>query len=433
MQATIEVLGQLERRLNFSLPLQQIDVEMDNRLKRLARTVKMDGFRPGKVPLRLVAQQYGYQVRQEVLGEKLERSFSEAVREQNLRVAGYPRFDAVPAEGAPEMRFSATFEVYPEVPLADISDKELSRPTLEVSEAEVDKTLEILRKQRTTWRATDRAAQKDDRVTMDFVGKLNGEPFEGGTAEGFVTVIGQSALLADFEQQLPGVVAGESKSFDMTFPDDYHGKEVAGKSVTFEIKVTQVDEPVLPEIDADFARSLGVESGDVVEMRGEIRQNLEREVARRIKARVKDQAMRVLSEANQFELPKVLIDSEIQSLMESAREDLKKRGVRESDIQLPVDAFTEQAKTRVQLGLVIAELIRQENLKAKPEQIRKLVEEQAQNYEEPEHVVNWYYASAERLNTIEAMAVEDNVVEWVLSKVKIVDQPVQFEELMGNY
>jgi trigger factor len=434
MQANLENLSTLERRLSVAIPMAEIDHEIDTRLKRLSRTVKMHGFRPGKVPMKVVAQQYGPQVRQEVLGETLQRTFGEAVREQNLKVAGYPQFDPKPLdEGASAFEYSATFEIYPEVQLGDISGAKISRPKLEVSDAEIDRTVEIMRKQRVTFDQAERAAENGDRVTMSYKGTIDGVEFAGGKAENQQVVLGEGRLLPDFESQLQGMKAGDSKSFELKFPDDYHGKDVAGKAATFEVSVSEVAAPKLPEVDAEFAQTLGVADGDIAKMRAEIKGNLEREVKGRLKSRVKDQVMQALLDATKVEVPKSLIESEVERLRELTRQDFAARGIPvKDDMPLPAEMFQQQAERRVNLGLILAEVVKANQLQAKPEQVRGIVEEQAQSYENPQEVVRWYYQSPERLREIESMVLEDNVVEWALKSAQIDEQSIDFDELMGN-
>ena len=434
MQANLENLGTLERRLSVAVPMAEIDREIDTRLKRLTRTVKMHGFRPGKVPLKVVAQQYGPQVRQEVLGETLQRSFGDAVREQNLKVAGYPRFEPKPLDqGASDFEYSATFEIYPEIRVGDISGATITRSQLNVGDAEIDRTLEVMRKQRVTYDPVQRPAENGDRVTMSYRGTIDGTEFPGGKAENQAVVLGEGRLLPDFESQLRGTKAGDAKTFDLRFPDDYQGKDVAGKTATFEVSVSEIAAPTLPEIDAAFAVSLGVTDGDIAKMRAEIRGNLEREVKTRLKTRLKDQVMKALLDATKVEVPKALVEGEIERLRGFAKQDLAARGVPvKDDTPLPADMFEKQAQRRVNLGLILAELVRAHQLQAKPEQVRAAVEEQAQSYENPQEVVRWYYQSPERLREIESMVLEDNVVEWALKTAKVEDQPIAFDELMGN-
>src|SRR5687768_5755607 len=344
MQANLENLGTLERRLSVAVPMAEIDHEIDTRLKRLSRTVKMHGFRPGKVPMKVVAQQYGPQVRQEVLGDALQRTFGEAVREQNLKVAGFPKFEPKElGEGASAFEYSATFEVYPEVQLGDISGAKISKSQLTVGDPEVDRTIEIMRKQRVGYEQAERAAENADRVTMSYTGKIDGVEFAGGKAENQQVVLGEGRLLPDFEAALQGMKAGDSKSFELKFPDDYHGKDVAGKTATFDVSVSEVAAPKLPEVDAEFAKSLGVGDGDLDKMRNEIKANLEREVASRLKARVKDQVMQALLDATKVEVPKSLIASEVDRLRELTRQDFAARGMpMKDDMPLPGGMFEKQ-------------------------------------------------------------------------------------------
>ncbi|MDT3735444.1 MAG: trigger factor [Denitratisoma sp.] len=432
MQTNPQPASPLERRIDMTVPMADIEKDVAQRLKKMARTVKMPGFRPGKVPFKMVEQHYGAQARNEAIGEAVERAFGNAVREQNLRVAGYPRIEPKSGEDASKLEFSAVFEVYPEVKLNGIGDKSIERPQLEVGDAEVDKTVEVLRKQRTTFAPAERAAAKGDRVTIDFTGKLNGEVFQGGQATDYPVVLGEGRMLPDFENGIAGLKAGESRTFDLTFPADYQAGDLAGKTVSFDVTVKGVEAPQLPEVDAEFAKSLGIEDGDVAKMRAEIRSNLEGEVKKRIKARIKDQAMQALLEANPMEVPKALIEQESESMAEAARQDLANRGV---DIKnMPVDAtwFTAQAERRVKLGLIIAEAVKENALHAKPEQVRALIDEQAQSYEQPEEVVRWYYSQPQRLAQVEALAIEENVVNWVVANARSTDKAASFDELMGN-
>jgi trigger factor len=433
MEATIEKLSSLERRLNVSLPAQEIQSEVDNRLRRLARQMKMPGFRPGKVPLKLVQQTYGGQVRQEVLGDALEKTFGEAVRQQNLRVAGFPRFEPkAQGQAAEQVEFSATFEIYPEVEIGDLSAVALDRPAVQVGDAEVDKTVEILRKQRVHYHDAAREAASGDSVTIDYRGTIESAPFEGGSGSDHSAVLGEGRLLPDFEKSVIGMRAGETRSFELTFPHDYHGKEVAGKTARFEVTLKQVREPHLPEVNAEFAKGLGIADGDIGKMRADVKANLEREVRRRAQARTKEQVMKALLDNTRIELPKSLVGMEIERLMAGMRKDLAARGLKSEEIPMPPEAFEPEARKRVTLGLIVAELVRREGLQAKPEQIKAVIQDYAESYERPEEVIRWYYQSQERLREVESLVLEDNVVQWVLSKAKVNDKAVDFDELMGN-
>jgi trigger factor len=427
MAANVESLGALERRVSMSLPAAEIERQVGERLKQLARNVRMPGFRPGKVPLKLVAQTYGPQVRSEVLGDAVQKAFSDVVKEANLKVAGYPRI-----EKKSEFEFSATFEIYPDIKIGDIGDKEVERPQVAVGDAEVDRTIEILRKQRTRFTPSSRAARDGDRVLVDFAGTIDGQPFQGGNAKDFAFILGEGRMLPDIEAAARGMSAGEDKTFPVKFPDDYHGKEVAGREASFQLSVKQVDEPQLPELDAEFAKALGVADGDLTKMKSEIRANVEREVKKRVDARVKAQALQTLLDATPLELPKSLIELESQQLAERAAADLQARGVKMGENRLNPAAFGDTAKRRVALGLIISELARTENLQPKPAEVRALVEQEAQTYESPAEVVKWFYMQPQRLSEMEGVALEANVVKWVLSKAKVRDKEVAFDQLMGG-
>ena len=431
MAANVETLGTLERRVSMSLPVNEIDKQVDERLKKLARNVRMPGFRPGKVPMKLVSQTYGPQVRSEVLGEAVQKTFSDVVKEAKLKVAGYPKIEKKDGSNEKALEFSATFEIYPEVKPGDVSSRSVERPQVAVSDAEVDKTIEILRKQRTRFVEAGRAAQDGDKVTLDFLGTIGGEPFPGGKAEDFALLLGEGRMLPEFEAAARGVSVGESKTFKLKFPDDYHGKDVAGKEASFDIKVKTVEKPQLPELDAEFAKALGVADGDLAKMRTEIRANVEREVKKRIDARVKHQALDALLDSTPLELPRSLIEMEAQELLQRAMADLQARGMKIDQVPLNPAAFEGTAKRRVALGLIIGELANTEHLKPKPAEVRALVEQEAQSYESPAEVVKWFYMQPQRLSEMESAALEANVVKWVLSKAKVVDKDIPFDELMA--
>jgi trigger factor len=433
MQANLETLSSLERRLSVTLPLDKVNTEIESRLKRLARTVKLHGFRPGKVPMKIVEQQYGGQVRQEVLGDAVNQSFGEAVKEKNLRVAGYPRIEVKQGETpAGQFEYIATFEVYPEFALGEVGQAKIEKPLVVVGDAEVDKTIDILRKQRTHYHAVERGAQPQDQVLIDYRGTMGGEAFEGGSATDQNVLLGGGQLLADFEKNLIGLKAGEHREFDLHFPDDYHGKEMAGKDARFEVTLKQVQEPHIPEADAAFAKSLGIVDGDLGKMREDVKANLEREVKRRAESRVKDQVMKSLLDSTKVEVPRALVDMEVERLMQNMRHDLEQRGLKADQVPMPKEAFEPEAVRRVTLGLILAETVRMNKLEAKPDQIKTVVQEYAQSYEKPDEVVRWYYQQQDRLREVESIVLEDNVVQWALSKAKVEDKSVAFDELMGN-
>ena len=431
MASQLETTGSLERRLTLSVPKSDITRKVQERYRSLARTVRMPGFRPGKVPLRMIEQSYGPQVTAEILGDAVSRAFSDAVDEHKLRVAGQPSIE--PKESADDASdFTATFEVYPEVQLAEPSGLEVERFGCEVGDAEVDKTIDVLRKQRTRWNEVQRAGQAGDRVTMDFVGKIDDVAFEGGSATDFAMVLGEGRMLPDFETGVGGKAPGESGAFDVAFPEDYNAKELAGKTARFEVTVKKVEEPELPTLDSEFATQMGVKDGDLEKFKRDVRANLEREVSQRLKARTKGSVMDKISSLASIDLPKSLVDQESQALAERMREDLKGRGVDVKDLPVPPDAFKEQAERRVRLGLLVAEIVKKHSLQAKPDQIRKQIEEFAQTYENPAEVIRWYFSDKNRLAEVEALVVEQNVVDWVLQNGQATDKSLTFDELMAG-
>ena len=428
MESKLETLGILERRLNVTVPQEEVEAEIESRLKRLARTVKIHGFRSGKVPFKIVSQHYGLQVRQEVMSDVLQKSFSDAVREQKLRVAGYPNFKAKEIDkNTSQFEFSATFEVYPDIVLEN-----LEQPTMQVSDGDVDKAIEIMRKQRTKYDVVERAAMKGDKINIDYHGMIDGIEFDGGSAKAASLVLGEGQFLKEFEEAIIGMTKGQRKSIEVIFPDDYHGKEVAGKKAMFEIIVNIVEEPKLPIINEDFVKSLGIVNGDVKKMRMEVQVNLEREVSKRIKTRVKEHVMQALLDITNIDTPKALVSLEVERLIKNARDDLKERGMKTKNVPLPKDLFQEQAERRVNLGLILTELVKVHDLRAKPEQVRGLIEEFAQSYENPSEVVKMHYSSKERLHEAESAVLEDNVVAWVLEKANVIEKEVTFDELMGK-
>ena len=435
MAVTVETLEKLERKMTLTLPVGAIQAEVDSRLKRMARTVKMDGFRPGKVPMTVVAQRYGYSVHYEVMNDKVGEAFSVAANEAKLRVAGQPRISE--KEGAPEgeMQFDAIFEVYPEVQLGDLSTAEIEKVSAEVSDAAIDKTIDILRKQRRTFaqRAADAPAQEGDRATIDFEGKIDGEPFAGGKAENYQFLIGDGQMLKEFEEAVRGMKSGDSKTFPLSFPADYHGKDVAGKQADFLVTVKKIEAAHLPEINDALAKSLGIAEATVEALRADIKKNLEREVKFRILARNKNAVMDALIASAELDLPNASVQSEVVRMIEGARADLKQRGIKDADkAPIPEEVFRPQAERRVRLGLVVAELVRTHELQAKPEQLKAHIEELAASYEKPQEVVRWYLSDNNRMAEVEAVVIENNVTDFVLAKAKVTDKSVSFDELMAQ-
>ena len=433
MTVTVETLDKLQRRITLTLPADAIAGEVTSRLKKLARTVKADGFRPGKVPMSVVTQRYGYSVQYEVVNDKVGEAFNTAANEAKLRVAGMPSITQ--KDEAPEgsFAFDATFEVYPEVVIGDLAGAEVERVSSDVTDAAIDKTVDILRKQRRTFaqRPADAAAEEGDRVTIDFEGKIDGEPFAGGKAEGFQFIIGEGQMLEQFDKAVRGMKSGENKTFPLQFPEDYQGKDVAGKEADFLVTMTKIESQVLPEVDAAFAQSLGIADGTVEALRDDIKKNLEREVKFRVLARNKAAVMDALVAVSQLDVPQALVKTETERMVEAARADLKQRGVKDADkAPIPAELFTAQAEKRVRLGLVVAELVRANNLQAKPEQLQAHIEEMSQSYEKPAEVVRWYLSDRQRMAEVEAVVIENNVTDFVLGRAKVNDKQLPFDELM---
>ncbi len=430
--AATETVSALERRIDMTVVLADIEKDVDQRLKQMSRSVKMAGFRPGKVPMKMVAQQYGGQARSEAISAAVEKAYGEKVREQNLRVAGYPRIEPKADAGEGQLGFTAIFEVYPEITLNEVSGESIEKPTLTVTDVEVDKTLDVLRKQRTTYSPTDRASENGDRLVIDFIGRKDGEEFQGGKASDYTVMVGGGMMLPDFETQLIGVKVGDHKTFDVAFPADYQAAELAGNTVQFEMTVKKVEAPVVPELDAEFARQLGVADGDTTKMRAEVRANLEREVKKRLLAKVKEQVMDALLKVNPIEVPKALVQMESEQMAEAAKRDMEQRGMMMKNIPVEASWFTDQAARRVKLGLLLAELVKAKDLHVKPEQVRAIVDEFAETFEDPKEVVRWYYSQPQRLAEAEALALENNVVSWVLASAKVTETSIAFDALMGN-
>ena len=435
MTVTVETLEKLQRRITLTLAANTISGEVQSRLKKLSRTVKADGFRPGKVPLSVVAQRYGYSVQYEVMNDKVGEAFASAASEAKLRVAGAPKITQKDEAGEGQIAFDATFEVYPEVKIGDLAGAQVERIATEVTESAIDKTVDILRKQRRTFaqRPAVEGAAESDRVTIDFEGKIDGEPFAGGKADAFQFIIGEGQMLQAFDQGVRGMKVGQSKTFPVAFPADYHGKDVAGKEADFMVTTRKIEAQTLPVVDEAFAKSLGIVEGTVEGLRADVKKNLEREVKFRVLARNKSAVMDALVAAAALDLPKALVEGETERMVEAARADLKQRGVKDAaTAPIPAELFTAQAERRVRLGLVVGELVRTQNLKAKPEQLQAHIEELSQSYEKPAEVMRWYLSDRQRMAEVEAMVIENNVTTFVLGQAQVSDKLLPFDELMAT-
>jgi trigger factor len=422
----------LQRSIDVVIPRSDVESAAQLRLKKMAKTAKMPGFRPGKVPMKLIAQNHGYEAFSEALEEELQAHFAKEVKTQALLLAGPPAVSSKESSTPEELAFSFTFEVYPQITIGDLSTQSISRPVLEVTDAEVDKTIEVLRKQRTSFEEKEHGAQEGDRIVLDFTGRSDGQSFEGGSALDFPFVIGSGHMLSDFDAAVRGLSAGESKTFQMRFPDDYHAKSLAGADVEFDVVVHKVQSPKLPELDAEFARALGVADGDLDKMRQEVRANLEREVRRRIEMRIKEQAIEAVLAVSPFPLPRTLVEKEQKALVEQAREDFEARGLRMKELPIKPEWFLEKAERRVKIGLILAEVISVHGLTAKAEQAEAILADMAQSYEDPQQMIQWFRGNPDQMRQFYAMASESNAVAWILEKAQVQDSPITFEELMND-
>lgn len=433
MSVTVENLENLERKVVLSLAWSEINAETDKRLKQTQRRVKIDGFRPGKAPLKMVSSMYGASIQNDVLNEMVQKEFYDVAVAQDLKIAGYPSFEGVEEQDDKEsFKVAAVFEVFPEVKIGDLSAQEVEKVTAEVGDAEIDKTIEILRKQRTSFQHVEREAQNGDRVIIDFDGKIDGTPFEGGSSQNYPFVLGNGQMMPEFEAGILGLKEGESKDVEVHFPEDYHGKDVAGKTAVFTISLKNVSEAVLPEVDEQFAKALGIEDGDVTKMREEVRKNVSREVARRTESQTKEAVMEALLKATDIQVPKALVNDEATRLADEMKQNFINQGMADAgNLDLPNDLFKEQAERRVALGLILAQLVDENKLEPTQEQIKAVVSDFAESYEDPEEVVEWYFADKQRLQGPTSLATESNVVEFVLGKAKVTEKALSFDEVMG--
>ena len=435
MAVNVETLEKLERKITLTLPATVIQNEVNARLKKLARQVKIDGFRPGKVPMNIVAQRYGYSVHYEVMNDKVGEAFNQAATEAQLRVAGQPRISEKEQATEGEMAFDAIFEVYPEVKMQDLAQVTIDKLQADVTDEAIDKTIEILRKQRRTYaqRSLDSTADTDDRVTVDFEGKIDGEPFDGGRAQDFQFAVGEGQMLQEFEAAVKGMKVGESKTFPLAFPPDYQGREVAGKTADFMVTLKKLEASHLPEVTDELAKSLGAVDATVEGLRADIRGNLEREVKFRLLGRNKQAALDALVDNAELDLPNSIVQAELDRMVQGAREELKQRGIKDADkAPIPEDVFKPQAERRVRMGLVVSELVRQHGLQATPDQIKAHVEELSASYEKPIEVQRWYYSDNRRMAEVEGIVIEQNVTNYVFSLVQVNEKAITFDELMGQ-
>lgn len=433
MQVSVEKSEGLERRVKVELPAEEFEEAVERRLKNLAGRVKIPGFRPGKVPLKIVRQQYGVQAKQEAIDEAVQSTLYEAITRDDMRPAGAPSVEVLPLEEGKGLSYAATFEVYPEVTIADMSGVSIETQQAEVTDADVDTVIDRLRAQRTEFVEVDRTSKEADQVIIDFVGKKDGVPFAGGEGKNVPLVLGAGQFIEDFEKNMDGVKAGEEKTFDATFPEDYANKELAGQTVQFDVTVQKVSEPKLPEVDEEFVKSFGITEGTEEALRTQVRKNMERELKAALRNLNKNRVMDALLAQHKIDLPKAMVDNEIKHLAAQMHEEFKRQGMPVPDnAPIQEELFREQAERRVALGLIMSELVAKEGLVATPEAVRALVEEIAEPYEKPEEMINWYYEDKNRLAEVEAVALEMAVVDWVLGKAKVTEKQVNFDELVNQ-
>ena len=426
MQVSVETTSGLERRMTVGIPAERIENEVNKRLQQTASRARVDGFRPGKVPMSVIRKRFGGSARQEVIGEVIQSSFYEAVMQEKLNPAGAPSVEPKQLEEGKDFEYVATFEVYPEVQLADFSGISVERIESEVTDADVEKMLDILRKQNTSFETADRPAENGDQLTVDFTGRIDGEAFQGGTASNTQIVLGSGRMIPGFEDGLVGAKAGESRTLDVTFPEDYQNLELAGKAAQFEVVVHAVAAPALPELNDEFFARFGVEEGGLEGFRAEVRKNMERELRQAIKSKTKTQVMDGLLATNEVEVPKALIGSEIDRLRQQAVQQFGGANIKPE--QLPAELFEEQAKRRVSLGLIVAEVVKQNDIKPDNDRVRAMVEDLASAYQEPQQVINWYYQNEQQLAEIQSVVLEEQVVDTVFQKAKVTDKQVAYED-----
>lgn len=429
MQVSVTSNEGLERKLTVEVPADKVEQEVQQRLKGMVGRVRIDGFRPGKVPFSVIQKRYGARVREEVKSELVRSSLYEAMQQENLRPAGMPKIET-DASAGDKLAFTATFEVYPEVKVSVPAGLVVEKPVVEVTDSDVDNMLEKLRKQRSSWEDVDRAAQDGDQVLIDFIGKIDGAAFEGGTAEGYPLELGSNRFIEGFEEQLIGLKAGDSKAVNVTFPETYQSEELAGKPAVFEVTVKAVKGPKLPDLDdPEFLQALGTQEGGVENLRKEVRQSMERELKQKITAKVKEQLLDKMLEANPIELPAALVEDEIRQMADQARQSMGMQGEQEVTDEIRT-ALGARARRRVGLGLLVGELIREKGFKADADKVRERIEEMAQSYEDPQAVLNWYYQDKSRLSGVEALVLEDQVVDWLLSEVKNENVHKTFDDII---
>ena len=430
MQVSVEKTSELSRTMTVCIPEAVVQKKMADRLKSLAREIKIDGFRPGKVPQEVVKKMYGERVRGEIAGDLIKDTYYDALEGQDLKPAGHPHIQ--PLDEVDGFKYTAVFEVYPEISLKGIDELEIVRPLSSVSDADVDGMIEKLRVQKQTWRVVDRPAQNSDNVTISFSGTSEGENFTDGKLEDFKVICGQKKMISGFEDNLLGLTAGAHKTFILNFPEDYGNEKLAGKAAEFEVDVVEVEEPVLAEIDEAFIKAYGIEDGLIGSFRADVKNNMQRELDQALRSKLKSSVMDALYGKVKLTVPNTLVDVEMESLMKPYIETAKRQKMKLEDLKLPRDSFEDQAKRRVALGLILGEVIQKESIKLDNDKVRSTIEDMAKSYERPEDVVAWYYSDESRLNEVQQMVLEDQVVEWLVGQAKVSDETVNFNDVMDK-
>jgi trigger factor len=431
MQVSVESGEGLQKRLLINVPAERVNTAIDGKLKELSHSARMDGFRPGKVPMRVLKQRYGEQVKHDVYGEMIQSTFYEAASQENLLPVGPPSIEIRDFEGVDGLAYTATFDVMPEIKLADLSGIKVKKPVTEVAEADVDAMIEKLRKQRTTWNEVDREAADGDTVTIDFKGFINGEAFDGSSGEDLPLVLGSGSMIPGFEDGLLGARAGESRTLETKFPEDYRAEHLAAKDATFEVDVKQVSEAELPPVDEGFVKTLGVEDGNLEALRAEIRNNMEREAQQKIRGRIKEQVMDGMLQAHDISVPKAMVEQESAALKKQAETEMAQSG-QQSSIDLPLTIFESQAERRVKLGLLVGEVISEQEIEVDQGKVDSTIAEMAATYEDPQEIIDWYKEHGEQRQSLEKVVMEDQVVDWIMEQAQVEDESLSFEDLLGN-
>jgi trigger factor len=430
MQVSVEKTSELSRTMTVCIPEAVVQKKMAERLKSLAREIKIDGFRPGKVPQEVVKKMYGERVRGEIAGDLIKDTYYDALEGQDLKPAGHPHIQ--PVDESEGFKYTAIFEVYPEISLKGLDELEIVRPLATVSDSDVDDMIEKLRVQKQTWSVVDRPVQNNDNVTISFSGTSEGENFTDGKVDDFQVVCGQKKMISGFEDNLLGLSAGANKTFTLNFPEDYGNEKLAGKAAEFEVEVVKVEEPVLAEVDEAFIKAYGIEEGSVESFRADVKNNMERELEQALRSKLKGSVMDALYEKIQLTVPNTLVDVEVESLMKPYIETAKRQKMKLEDLKLPRDSFEEQARRRVALGLILGEVIQKESIKLDNDKVRSTIEEMAKSYERPDDVISWYYSDESRLNEVQQMVLENQVVDWLVAQAKVSDEAVNFNDVMDK-